>query len=775
MIRNRGNVVSASQSPRDSAALAQLLNAGVQHHQAGRLVEAETHYRGVLEIDPDQADALHLLGLIASRVGRHDVAVNLIGRAIARDGDNPLYHSNLGLALQGLDRLDEALASFDGAIKLRADYAEAHFNRGVVLQRLKRFADALAAYDRLLVIRPRDADALANRGATLLELARYPDALSSCERALALRPDFLNALANRGNALAALKRFEEALASYDRALALSPDQAEVAFHRGNVLQELGRYDEAVASYERVLEARPELAEAWVNRGNALNAAGRLDQALESYERALALRGDDADALYNRGVVQQGLRRWSEALASYDAALAHHPDHARALCNRGIVLQECDRRHDALESFDRAIALQPDLAEAHCNRGVVLQKLKRFDEALESFDRALALVPDYGDALCNRGVALRELSRFDEALASFARAIALRPDHAGAYSNRGVALQALRRFGEAGASFDRALALSPNSAEAHWNKALLQLQTGDFTAGWRGYEWRRKLDGFVSRDLAGREWMGEPLAGMRLLLHTEQGLGDTIQFVRYVELAAAQGARVVLEVQPALKALLAGLPGVEITIAKGEPLPGYDLHCSLLSLPRAFATTVETVPANAPYIAAPPDRIARWSSRLPQGAPRVGLAWSGNPTYARDHDRSIALSELAPLLAVEGVRFVSLQKDVRVSDAAVLHKHPGIIDISADLGDFVDTAAVIAQLDLVISVDTAVAHLAGAMGKPVWILLPSLPDFRWLLDRSDSPWYPSARLLRASEPRQWGDVVAKVTGALAAVCGDHFAT
>ncbi|MGP0089283.1 MAG: tetratricopeptide repeat protein [Xanthobacteraceae bacterium] len=781
--------------------IAELFGAGIAHHQAGRLAEAEELYRRILAAHPNHPDALHLLGLIASQVGRHELAVQLIELAIRQDGKNSLYYSNLGLAFQELQNFAQALESYDRALALRPNYAEALFNRGLTLQKLKRLDEALVSYDGALAVRPNYAEALCNRGVTLAELQRFEAALESYERALAVRPNYAEALSNRGNAFNALQRFEEALASYDRALAVCPDHAEVAYNRGNALNALKRFEEALASYDRALAVRPDYAEALANRGAALHALQRFDDALESYDRALAARTNFAEAfsnrgntlkalgrledalasydralavcpdfvevLYNRAVALHELNRFEDALASYDRALAVNPDHAEARCNRGVTLQKLQRFDAALESYDRALAVRTDYAEALSNRGVTLRNLRRFNDALESYDRALAVRPDYAEALSNRGVTLQELRRFEDALASYDRALAIRPEHAEALSNRGGALQELKRFEDALASYDRALALRPDYAQAHWNRALLRLLTGCFAEGWRGYEWRRKLESWVPRSFARPEWSGDDPAGRRLLLYSEQGFGDTIQFARYAPLAAARGARVVLEVQPPLKSLLSGLTGVEVVAAKGEPLPPFDAQCSLLSLPLMFNTTVETIPAVVPYIHAPADRIEAWKRRLPHDAPLVGLVWSGSGATTRDLDRSIAFEQLAPLLEVSGIRFVSLQKDVRASDAGALREHNEVIDLCSDLKDFSDTAAVVAQLDLVISVDTAVAHLAGAMGKPVWVLLPYLPDFRWLLDRDDSPWYPSARLFRQSAARDWDEVMACVGSELAA--------
>jgi tetratricopeptide (TPR) repeat protein len=744
---------------------ADAFRAGLAHHQAGRLGEAEARYRETLAAAPDHADALHLLGVLASQVGRHDVAVDLIDLAIRQDGKNSLYHSNRGLALHGLRRFEEALAAYDRALALRPNYAEALFNRAVTLQALARFEEALATYGRALALRPDHVEALCNRGVVLEKLGRFAEALTSYDRALAARPTFVEALGNRGNALAALGRRAEALASYDRALEVRPDHAEVLSNRGNTLRDLGRREEALASYDRALAAHPEHVEAQFNRAGVLHDLGRLDEALASYERALEARPDLVKALFNCGVLLQGFKRREEALAMYERALNARPDHAEALCNRGVVLHELGRLDAALDGYERALALRPDYAEALLNRGNARKALQRFADALESYDGALKARPDYAEAWSNRGVVLQRLRRFDEAVASFDRALVARPDFAEALNNRADALQELGRFDEALACYDRALALASDYAEAGLNRALLLLLSGAFAQGWAAYEWRRKLPSWASRSFAAPEWSGEELGGKRLLLHAEQGFGDTIQFVRYARLAAARGARVVLEAQPPLEALLAASSCAETVLATGAPLPPFDLHCPLLSLPRLLGTTAATIPADIPYIRPPPERLEAWRAWLPHDAPLIGLAWSGHPANSKDHDRSIPFAQLAPLLRVPGVRFVSLQKDVRASDAAAFAGCTGVIDLRARLNDFADTAAVIAGLDLIITVDTAVAHLAGAMGKPVWVLLPAVPDFRWLLERADSAWYPSARLFRKSG--DWDEVVARVARELAA--------
>jgi Tfp pilus assembly protein PilF len=497
----------------------------------------------------------------------------------------------------------------------------------------------------------------------------------------------------------------------------------------------------LASYDRALELQPVHVEALVNRGGALLDLRQYDAALRSYDRALALRPDYAEVLVNRGVTLHELKQSTEALKSYDRALALEPNNVDALTNRGVALHDLGRYGEALASHQRALAVQPDHAAALSNRGLSLHRLGQLDEALASYDRALARQPDYTDALVNRGVTLHDLKRFDEALASYDRAIALRPDH----------------------------------ADAHFFGSLSRLLTGDFGRGWIEYEWRRNgaSTGPTRRDFPQPLWLGgQEIAGKTILLHSEQGFGDTIQFCRYVPLVAARGARVVLEIEEPLLELLTDLAGATRVIAKGNLLPDFDLQCSLLSLPLAFGMQLETIQSAASYLRAPDRALLKWSTRLPaKRRPRIGIAWAGNAKHIRDRERSIDLCSLLPLLGIDAT-FVGLQKDVRAADMETLKKGSNIIHFGNELDGFSDTAALISHLDLVISVDTAIAHLAGALGKPVWILLTHVPDWRWLLDRDDSPWYPTARLFRQSETREWSSVIMRVRDALLEFIGSN---
>ena len=421
-------------------------------------------------------------------------------------------------------------------------------------------------------------------------------------------------------------------------------------------------------------------------------------------------------------------------------------------------------------------LRPEYAEAHSNRGNALHELKRFGEALASYDRALALRPDFSEAHSNRGNALQELRRFEEAVASYDRALALRGDLAEAHSNRGNALKELARFDEALASYEAALAVRPDFADAHFNEAMCRLLIGDLYRGWEKSEWRWETEQIRNgkRDLSQPLWLGsEEIAGKTILLHAEQGLGDTIQFGRYAPLVAARGARVILEVQRPLHGLMSTLSSTVHVASSGDPLPDFDFHCPLLSLPLAFATRLDTIPSATRYLSARDEQTRAWRERLGRhDKPRIGLAWAGNPRKELpganriDGQRSIALDRLAPLFEVTACEFFSLQKGgeaVRqLRDSALRHQ---VTDLTDDLHDFSDTAALIENLDLVISVDTSVAHLAGALGKPFWLLNRYNTCWRWLLDREDSPWYPTARLFRQDTTREWEPVIRRVAVAL----------
>jgi tetratricopeptide (TPR) repeat protein len=567
-------------------------------------------------------------------------------------------------------------------------------------------------------------------------------------------------------------RLVEAEHCYEEVLRAAPKHFDALHLLGVLALQTGRPERGVGLIAKAIEINPNVAGVHSNLANGLKDLNRLDEALASYGSAIALKPDYAEAYNNRGITLQALNRLDTALADYEKAIALKPDYAEAYNNRGVVLQAQNRSDEALASFDKAIAFRPNYPEAFNNRGNALKDLKRFDRALASYDTATMLRPGYAEAYNNRGLALQDLKHFDAARASFDKAVALKPDYAEAYNMRGMLLQETARFDAALASFDKAIALKPDYAEAYTNQGLCLLRTGHLEQGWRRFEWRKKLqDAFGARSFSQPLWLGEKdISNKILFVHWEQGLGDTLQFYRYGKLLKARGIKVAMSVQEPLFPLLKQADP-DIRLINQDEVPAeFDYHCPLLSLPLALQTTLETIPSQERYIFADQQRRREWDNRLPlRTKPRIGIAWSGGIKHKNDHNRSIDLAAIAPLLSADA-HWVSLQKELRDGEAARLAQIQKITSYHAELKDFSDTAAVIDLLDLVITVDTSIAHLAGAMGKPVWILLPYNSDWRWLLDRDDSPWYPTARLFRQDITRSWKSVMTRVQVALNDVVG-----
>jgi tetratricopeptide (TPR) repeat protein len=539
------------------------------------------------------------------------------------------------------------------------------------------------------------------------------------------------------------------------------------------LHQQGRLREAEKLYARVLKAAPDQFDALHLLGLAKAQGGQMGEAHRLISGALKLNPKMPDAWVNLANVLHALKRDTEALDCLDKALALRPGDANALQSRGNALLALGRPQEALACFDEVLARNPRHGEARLNRGSALAGLGRTAPALADFDTALALMPGHPAALYNRGNALAALGRYDEALAAFDRALAAAPGHGNAWNNRGRALQALDRHAEAVASFDKAIELQKDNADAHFNRALSLLTLGDLARGFEQYEWRWQRSGMrdTRRGYGKPLWLGEyPLARKTILLHAEQGLGDTIQFARYAPRLARAGATVVLEVQPELKNLLAGVEGVASCHARGDQLPAYDVHCPLGSLPLAFKTEPASIPADIPYLRADQGRLAQWRARIDDlPGKRITIAWAGNASHANDRNRSIDLKLLEPLLALEGTSFLSIQRELRGDDAETLARLSNVRHLGGEFADMADTAAIAALTDLTISVDTSVVHLAGALGRPVWVMLPFAPDWRWTLSGGNCPWYPQARLFRQPALGDWPGAIAALRAELA-----HFA-
>ncbi|MBK8909326.1 MAG: tetratricopeptide repeat protein [Rhodospirillales bacterium] len=501
--------------------------------------------------------------------------------------------------------------------------------------------------------------------------------------------------------------------------------------------------------------------------------GRLDRAVRRYTDVLRRDPRNAEALHLLGVVHHQRGDHNRALTLIGRAIALNGDDPAFHSNLGAVLLALGRLDAAAASLRHAVTLDSTHSDALNNLGNVLMRQGQAEAAEASYRQALAARPENVAARNNLGSALREQGKLDEAAAAYRWSLSVQPRHAPALSNLGRILHDMGRYDEALECYDRAIAINPELAEAHGNRATLLLQLGRFAEGWEEYEWRWRNAGFTTPARAFEQppWNGSDLCGRTILLHAEQGLGSAIQFVRYAAVVTGRGGRVVLECQKPLARLFASLrsqtnAAVAHLVIKGEPLPAFDVHAPLMSLPRLLGTRLETIPAAIPYLFAEEALAAEWGARLARcDGTRIGLAWAGNRRHHNDRNRSMPATALAPLAAMEGCATFSLQVGDAAADPNALPAG-SVIDLAPDLRDFADTAAVISQLDLVISVDTAVAHLAGALGRPVWMLVPHVSEWRWLTEREDTPWYPTMRLFRQRSPGDWDEVVRRVRDRLA---------
>lgn len=730
---------------------------------------AETILRG----QSTDAESLYRLGVLERRKGNLAEAVELFSQAMAIRPEQPSWHLELGLALQELRRYDEALMSFDRALSIDPLLLVAQLNRGHILRTLGNPSAALES-DRLaaamLAVQPENPESLHILGAIEFRRKRCREALSLFDRSLALDPGSPPCLSDRGLALQELRRYEEALESYEAALRLDPGQAITQLNRGNVLRLLKREVEAERSdalAAAILETRPDDADSLHLLGLLEYRRKNLERASDLIGRAISINPHHAIYYSDRGFALQDLRRFDAALECYDKALSIDPDLAVTQLNRANVLREFMMNGPALESYARAkelIEQQPRTGDNLHLLGVIAFRMRDFATSIKLIGQAIELDPGNAGYYSDQGLALQELARYDEALKNYEMALTLDSGLAVTHFNRAITFRALKRFDIAFECYEIALSIKPDYWDVYWNKSLDLLLLGEFAEGFELYEWRWKRGSSPQpmRNFPEPFWLGkEQLEGRTILLHSEQGLGDSLQFCRYVKMVKALGATVILEVDPPLLDLLRQVDGADRVIARGEAIPPFDLHCPLLSLPLAFRTRLETIPSGERYLFSNPERREAWAHRLGQKrTPRVGIAWSGRAEHLNDHNRSMPLDQLLGHLP-EGIQYFSLQKEVRPSDMQALLPAGRVLHFGELLVDFTDTAALCDQLDLVVTIDTSVAHLAAALGKPVWIMLPFIPDWRWLLDREESPWYPTVRLYRQGRVGDWSEVYRRI--------------
>ncbi len=618
------------------------------------------------------------------------------------------------------------------------------------------------------------------RGHAARKENRLYEAIEFYRTAVRLRPDLGEAFNGLGITLARLGQSDEAITAFRSAILVTPGYPEALNNLGNALDEKKLFSEAITAYRTALGHRPNYVRARLNLAATLIRAGRLNDAETELRSAVTMAPDNAEAFYTLGTVLRQKEKNEAAVEAFKTALNLRPNHPEAHNDLGDVYQELNRLQEAEASYRTAIAHNPNYAEAYNNLGVVLSNLNRKEEASTSLKKAIALRPDLGEAQGNLGALLILQGNGVEAEPLLRNAVDHWPDWFEAPLNLGSAFYLQRRYDEAEDIWRKALIKWPNAAEFHTALGEVLLMQGAYAEGWRELEWRWRLPDktvWAPRDFPQPQWNGEPIEGRTILLHGEQGLGDIIQFVRYAQVIAALGATVIVEVYPPLERLMAMMPGVHGVAVRGRPLPPFDVHLPMMSAPYVIGTTVETIPPPVPYLDLDVAATARWNESLSsQRGLKVGLVWAGDPrkfdTRANsiDQRRSMRLSQFARLLEIPGVSFVSLQKGVAVGQLADLPASLRPFDVMEQISDFADTAALAANLDLVITVDTSVAHLVGTLGKPVWILSRFDGCWRWFLGRDDSPWYPTARLFRQEAPGDWDTVIARVAKALA----DHVA-
>lgn len=569
--------------------------------------------------------------------------------------------------------------------------------------------------------------------------------------------------------------------------------SEDALHQAIKLHEAGELTEAILLYERVLETHSETPQIWCLLGVARKQAGDFASAIISLQKAVDLdpvrpdlKAELGIAYAQTGLAEQAfqilsdvlpklvflgqddalvygayadacfdLKKWQDATTHYRMAIAKDPKKINAQLNLGVALHHLNRREEAIEAYEAVLGQEPNHPGALTNIGVAYQEQRNFIRSLKSLERALRFTPNDPLLLTDLGVTLQKIGRTDDAITRFNEALDADPTYGKAWSNLGNAYQDQLNLAEAWEAHRRAINIEPENPDFHWNLAMTLLLAGEYEQGWAEYEWRHRRND--ATNLRGAPWQGEELNGKTLFLAAEQGAGDAIQFVRYAPALAAQGAEIILQVHTNLQKLFETLEGITQVITQNDTLPSFDFQASLMSLPYLLYDTFETLESKVPYLSVPAD--VKCSLSPSSGNRRIGLVWAGNPEHSNDHNRSCPFDQLMPLFELPDIDWISLQNEPSV------HTGASIIDLSAQLNCFADTAAIMAQLDLIISVDTATAHLAGALGCPVWLMLPYSPDWRWLTDRTDSPWYPSARLYRQPKPGDWHSVINAITNDL----------
>lgn len=629
--------------------------------------------------------------------------------------------------------------------------------------------EALAIFERVLQEMPRQAYALIGLGLVSLNQGQADVALQFFQQSLTINSGIPECWYNMGNAYQSLSQLDKALEHYEHALQLKPEYLNCLMNIGNTYHLMDQGETALQYYHRALEIKPDFPDCLVNMGNVYKSQKQFDKAMQCYTKALALKPLHPDYLVNLGSVYQEMDLFNEALALYESALKQNPMHFEALLNMGNTHQLLDQADKALECYKKALLMQPRNSELLIYIGRCYVGLTQFEIALKCYQRALELTPDSSSCLMNLGNVFQALSRFDEAFEYYQKALALQPDYAECLMNIGNTHYSLGCLDQALEFYDRVLTLNPDHESCKFNLSLTQLTQGNFSEGWKNYDFRmavRKFDYYVPFLKDTPLYEGQTsLEGKTVLVCAEQGLGDFIQFIRYVPLLTAKGTKVIVVPADKFTTLLScfsfDVPRYKI----GDDI---DYWIPVMSLPRVFNTVLETIPQNIPYIVADPDKVRMMQHLIPSSDKKnIGIVWQGSKKHRKDRFRSTPIEKWSPILQLENVNIYSLQWGDESKDLKKLPSNlqSRVTDLSTHMHDFFDTAAIISHLDLIISIDTAMVHLAGAMNVPCWMLVTKVADWRWLLDREDSPWYPSMKIFRQEQAGNWEGVIQRVVDTL----------
>ena len=741
--------------------------------------QAKHYCQRLLKADPIDSQVHHLLGLVYVQIAatcnslelRREYEERAVSAFEAATRHKPTMLEakiNLGHAYLQVQRTADALASYQAALHMAPASDLVHISLAEAYRQQKDTELALASYGHAIQLAPQNPKHFIKTGNFLRELQRHEEAIAFYEQAIQLDSDNADAYAQMALSMGELGHIEAAIGCCKIALEIDPKQSFA--HYQQALFEMRQGNEAIALQllEVALKLQPNFSAAWMSKGLILIKQQDFATAKSHLDRAIDLGASGPDVFQNRAICLKELGELDKAIDDLEKALEIDPVHDVSLMTLGTISHELKRYESALHLYTRAIEHCPGRVEAYSNLGAVLFDLNRHEDARITLEAALEIDPKMVNAWSNLGASLKMLHRFDEALAAYNRVLELNPQQVDAMCHKGLVLQDLKRMDEALTCYERALEIEPKNTLANWNKAFGLLLKGDFAHGWSAYQarWEHKKLNLTLRSYAQPRWTGnEPLAGKRILVYCEQGLGDSLQFARFIPALIAQGAEVIFEVQPPLVSLMARcLSGVRV-LELGQPSADFDAHIPLLSLPAALQCLNEKDFSIPRYLAASTDKIDEWKNRLPfSDRPRIGLAWSGNAAHQNDRNRSIPLDRLLATLP-EGYDYICLQNEIRPEDLKALANSPRVCDFTEHLKDFEDTAALCHLMDLVITVDTSVAHLSASLGQKTWVMIPYSPDWRWMLHREDTPWYPSMHLFRQIVPGNWEQNLTRLASLL----------